>query len=194
MRAAVLVVAVLAFATPARAADEDAPWSPAKAGWVDVVATGFVGDGLRFNNPYRLATVLGSQARSLSRTAAYADLGAAMIVGDPERLAQGVALRTSIALEGVPQAVLAPSYLLLHRWGAWGAYGRAGVPLVLTPDVTWGLEGAAGALWFARAGVGLAAELVGDLFYGAGTREVAVPAYPVLSAQAGLWLSWEAMP
>jgi hypothetical protein len=82
----------------------------------------------------------------------------------------------------------------MHRWGAWGAYGRAGVPLVLTPDVTWGLEGAAGGLWFARAGVGLVAELVGDLFYGAGTREVAVPAYPVLSAQAGLWLSWEAMP
>jgi len=49
-------------------------------------------------------------------------------------------------------------------------------------------------VWFVRAGVGLAAELVGDVFYGAGTREVATPAYPVLSAQGGLWLSWEAMP
>jgi hypothetical protein len=45
-----------------------------------------------------------------------------------------------------------------------------------------------------RAGLGLAAELVGDVFYGAGTREVATPAYPVLSAQAGLWLSWEVLP
>jgi len=64
---------------------------------------------------------------------------------------------------------------------------------VLTPDTTWGLEAAAGGIWFARAGVGVAAELVGDLFYGAGTREVAHPAYPILSAQAGLWLSWEAL-
>jgi hypothetical protein len=68
------------------------------------------------------------------------------------------------------------------------------VPIVLTPDTTFGMEGAAGGVWFVRAGIGLAAELVGDVFYGAGTREVETPAYPVLSAQAGLWLSWEVLP
>jgi hypothetical protein len=113
--------------------------------------------------------------------------------GDPAVLAHGFAFRVSAAVEGVPQAVTTPAYLALRRWGPWGAYARAGVPVVLTPDLTWGLEGSLGGIWFARAGVGLAAELVGDLFYGAGTREVATPAYPVMSAQAGLFLSWEAM-
>ena len=165
-----------------------------KAGWMNAVATAFVGDGLRFNNPYRLSTVLGSQAQSLSRTAAYADLGAALLFADPAFLAHGPTLRISISLAGVPQSVLTPSYLALRRTGCWGVFARAGVPFVLTPEPTWGAEGGVGGIWFARAGLGVAAELVGDLFYGAGTREVATPAYPVLSAQAGLFLSWEAMP
>jgi hypothetical protein len=165
-----------------------------RGGWVALSATSFVGDGLRFNNPYRLSTVLGSSAESLSRTAAYVDLGGALLLGDPAAIAHGLAVRASIALEGIPQTVLTPSYLALHRWGPWGAYGRAGPTLVLTPDTTWGLEGAAGGMWFPFAGVGLVAELVGDVFYGAGTRDVQVATYPVLSAQAGLWLSWEALP
>jgi hypothetical protein len=196
MRAPAALLAIASLFLPATAsADEvDGAAAARKAWWVDVFATGFVGDGLRFNNPFRLATILGSQAQSLSRTATYADLGAAAVLGNPGFLAQGVALRASVALEGVPQSVLTPSYLVFHRWGAWGLYGRVGVPLVLTPDVTWGLEAGAGGIWFVRAGIGLVAEVVGDVFYGAGTREVATPAYPVLSAQGGLWLSWEAMP
>jgi len=189
------------FASRLCAADaEPGGWSsvaspaPARTPFlIDFTATTFVGDGLRFNNPYRLATVLGSNAQSLSRTASYADVGAAVSIGNPTLASHGIAVRASLALEGVPQTVLTPSYLLLRRFGAWGAYGRAGVPVVLSPDTTWGIEVAAGALWFARAGIGLAAEVVGDVFYGAGTREVATPAYPVLSAQWGLWLSWEAM-
>ena len=35
---------------------------------------------------------------------------------------------------------------------------------------------------------------VSDVFYGAGTRDVQVATYPVLSLEGGLWLSWEAMP
>jgi hypothetical protein len=178
----------------AYAAEEGHAPRGTKSGWFDVLATAYVGDGLRFNNPYRLATVLGSQAQSLSRTAAYADLGVAVLLGTPGFIAHGLALRTSLSLEGVPQAVVTPSYLGLHRWGPWALTARAGLPLVVSPDTTWGVEGAAGAIWFARAGIGVAAELVGDIFYGAGTREVATPAYPVLSAQGGLWLSWEAMP
>jgi hypothetical protein len=177
-----------------RAAEEGHAPPGTRSGWFDVSATAYVGDGLRFNNPYRLATVLGSQAQSLSRTAGYADLGAAIMLGSPGFFAHGLALRTSFSLEGVRQAVVTPSYLALHRWGAWAVTARAGFPYVVSPDATWGFEGAAGAVWFARAGIGLAAELVGDIFYGAGTREVATPAYPVLSAQGGVWLSWEAMP
>ena len=205
-RAAVRLAVVLvggplcaALASPALAADETSepparlpsvrrPWS------MSVFATAFVGDGLRFNNPFRLATQLGSDARSVSRTASYADVGAALALGDPASASHGLALRASVAVEGVPQAVLTPSYVLFRRWNAWAAYGRAGLPVVVTPDPTWGVEGAAGGVWFVRAGIGLAAELVGDLFYGAGTREVATPAYPVLSGQAGVWLSWEAWP
>jgi hypothetical protein len=182
----------------ARDADDNGGegWAPQgkKAGWLDVSATAFGGDGLRFNNPYRLATILGSNAQSLSRTAAYVDVGGAISIGDPATLAHGLALRASIAVEGVPQTVLTPSYLVLHRWGPWGVYGRAGPTIVASPDVTWGLEGAAGALWFVRAGIGLAAELVGDVFYGTGTNQVAVATYPVLSMEGGLWLSWEALP
>jgi hypothetical protein len=192
---AVLVTGLtLSFPRGARAADESHAPPGQKSGWVDLFATAFVGDGLRFNNPYRLATVLGSQAQSLSRTAAYTDLGGALLIGDPTFLAHGLVLRASLALEGVRQAVLAPSYMVLHRWTSWSVYGRAGAPIVLTPSRTFGVEGGAGAVFFVRAGLGVAAELVGDVFYGAGTREVATPAYPVLSAQAGLWLSWEAMP
>jgi hypothetical protein len=184
----------LALPVPVRAAEADSEPGSRRPWWVGLAATAFVGDGLRFNNPYRLSTVLGSQAQSLSRTAAYADVGASVVLGDPGELAHGFALRVSAALEGVPQSVLTPAYLVLHRWGPWGAYARAGLPLVLTPDPTWGLEGGLGGIWFVRAGLGLAAEVVGDVFYGAGTRDVATPAYPVLSAQAGLFLSWEAMP
>jgi hypothetical protein len=187
-----LFAAVLLAPVPALASDD--LWGPRKPGWADFVVTVFGGDGIRFNNPYRLSTVLGSQAQSLSRTATYADAGLTFLLSDPTRLTAGVALRTSFALEGVQQAVMTPSFLLLERWSRWGLYGRAGVPVVATPDMTWGLEGAAGAVLFLTAGIGVAAELVGDVFYGAGTREVAVPAYPVLSAQGGLWLSWEMLP
>ena len=82
--------------------------------------TAFGGDGIRFNNPYRLATVLGSQAQSLSRTASYADTGVALLLSDPTRLTAGFAVRVSFALEGVQQAVMTPSFLLLHRWSEWG--------------------------------------------------------------------------
>ena len=196
MRALAVLVTSLTLSLPAVAvaAEESNAPQGKKFGWFDVFATAFVGDGLRFNNPYRLATVLGSQAQSLSRTAAYTDLGAALLLGNPSFLAHGLVLRASVSLEGVSQAVLAPSYMGLHRVGPWAVYGRVGAPIVLTPDRTFGFEGGIGGVWFVRAGIGLAAEVVGDVFYGAGTREVATPAYPVLSAQGGLWLSWEVMP
>jgi hypothetical protein len=195
MRAFAALVTSLALSLPAAAnADESYAPTDRKGGWFDLFGTAFVGDGLRFNNPYRLSTVLGSQAQSLSRTAAYTDLGGAILIGNPAFLAHGLVLRVSVALEGVPQAVLVPSYMALRRFGPWAVYGRAGAPIVLTPDTTFGMEAGAGGVWFVRAGIGLAAELVGDVIYGAGTREVGTATYPVLSAQAGLWLSWEVLP
>jgi hypothetical protein len=186
---------VLSLTTRAGAAQaEDLPPIAQNSEPIDLSATAFVGDGLRFNNPYRLATVLGHTAQSLSRTAPYTDLGAAIAFGDPTRTANGISIRVSMALEGVPQAVLTPSYLLLRRFSDWAAYARAGADVVLTPDTTWGFNGAVGAIWFVRSGIGLVAEVVGDLFFGAATREVSQPTYPVLSGQGGLWLSWESLP
>jgi hypothetical protein len=190
MRAAV-ALAALAVASSARA-DESA--FATKPGYVQVFATTFVGDGLRFNNPYRLATPLGKDAESVSRTAIYSDFGLAATLGAPDGLQHGLALRWSLALEGVAQSVLVPSYFAWRRWRSFAVYGRAGLPVVLSPDATWGVEAGGGGVWFARAGIGVAAELVGDVFYGAGTREVATPAYPVLSAQLGAIVAYEVLP
>jgi hypothetical protein len=187
------IVFAALIAAPSVARAEEA-WVEPKPGYAQLFATAFVGDGLRFNNPYRLATPLGSDAESLSRTASYVDVGAAMTLGDPLGFQHGAALRMTASVEGVTQYVLTPAYLLWRRWRAWAAYARAGVPIVLRPNATWGLESGVGGVWFFRAGVGVAAEIVGDVFYGAGTREVARPAYPVLSGQLGLVVAYEVLP
>jgi hypothetical protein len=193
--AMVVVLAPGARAEDARPGSNEHGPDDAKPGYVQLMATTFVGDGLRFNNPFRLATPLGSSAESVSRTAAYTDLGVAATFGNPLGLLEhGLALRGTLAVEGVGQFVLTPAYLGWKRWRAWAAYGRFGVPIALTPEPTWGFELGAGAVWFARAGLGIAGELVGDLFYGAGTREVAHPSYPILSAQLGFVAAWEILP
>jgi hypothetical protein len=149
---------------------------------------------LRFNNPYRLATPLGDDAESLSLTAPYIDIGIAATFGHPLGIQHGVALRTSVAATGVGQVVITPSYVAWRRWRSLAAYGRAGTPLVLTPDVTWGLEAGLGATYFFFGGVGIAAEMIGDVFYGAGTRERATTTYPVLSGQIGFVIAYELLP
>jgi hypothetical protein len=165
-----------------------------KPGYVQLFATTFFGSGLRFNNPYRLATVLGDDAESVSRTATYVDIGIGATFGSPLGLQHGATLRTSAALQGVGQVVMTPSYLAWRRWSAFALYGRAGLPIVLTPDVTGGLEAGVGGTWFFLGGFGLAAEVVGDLFYGAGTRDAAVTTYPILSGQLGLVAAYEVLP
>lgn len=156
------------------------------------MVTLYGGDGLRFNDPFRLATPLGSTAESVSRTASYVDVGAAVTLGEPGSLEHGIATRVAIATEGVQQGVLTPSYLAwLRLRPSWAAYARAGLPLVISPDVTWGLEASLGGVWFFRAGLGITAEVVGDVFFGAGTREVRTATYPVLSGQLGFVVSYE---
>lgn len=54
-----------------------------------------------FNNPYRLATQLGEDARSVSLTATYADLGLGLAFGPPDGLQHGAAVHASFALAGV---------------------------------------------------------------------------------------------
>jgi hypothetical protein len=97
-----------------------------RPGYVQIFLTTFFGDGLRFNNPYRLSTPLGSNAESVSRTAPYIDLGLGATFGNPLGFQHGAALRTSAALSGVGQVVMTPSYLGYRRWSWLALYGRAG--------------------------------------------------------------------
>ena len=154
-----------------------------------------IGRGVRFNNPYRLATQLGEDARSVSLTATYADLGLGLAFGPPDGLQHGAAVHASFALAGVAQAVLTPSYLVAYRGPrAFMVYGRLGPSFVLTPDPTIGGEVAGGFAWFLTGKIAIAGELVFDLYYGAGTYEVGIATYPILSGQLGLLIDHEILP
>jgi hypothetical protein len=154
-----------------------------------------LGDGLRFNNPYRLATELGDGARNVSRTSAYFDLAASYAYGPQRGIAHGFSLHLSLGFEGVQQQVLTPSYLAeVRRSARLMLYGRLGTPIVLSPDPSFGFELAGGGGWFVTSRIAIAAELVGDLFYGAGTLERRTTTYPVLSGQLGLLFEQELLP
>ncbi|WP_437683288.1 hypothetical protein [Sorangium sp. So ce131] len=160
-----------------------------------VVATAALGTGLRFNNPYRLQTQLGGTAESLSLTAGYLDLGAAFSLGPADGVQHGGALRLSIALGGVPQEAVAPSYFIAYRGldRALG-YGRLGASILVEPDVNVGGELAVGLGYYLLAGVALSGEIVGNLFYGAATYEASYTVYPIVSAQLGLMIDYELLP
>jgi hypothetical protein len=154
-----------------------------------------VGRGLRFNNPFRLSEVLGDDAESLSLTATYLDLGAGMLFGPPDALQHGGVISLSIALEGVAQEVLSLSYATgLRLDEAWSLRARAGVPIVLEPDLNAGAEIGAGATYLFTGGVGVAAELVGSWFYGAAVWDRGATAIPLLSLELGLFLDYEVLP
>jgi hypothetical protein len=172
---------------------KDEPYA-IKSGYAQIFATAMTGTGLRFDNPYRLATPLGKDAESVSRTNAYVDLGLAMTFGNPLGFQHGAALRTTVGIEGVGQVVMAPSYFLWRRKGSLAAFGRLGVPIVVTPDPTWGFEASLGGVLYFLGGIGIVAEIVGDVFYGAGTRDTTIVTYPVLSGQLGLLGSFEVLP
>jgi hypothetical protein len=163
--------------------------------YLDMFGTVMFGDGLRFNNPYRLAHELGKTGESLSTTAAYADLAFAVTTGEPNGLQHGARLSWSFALEGVPQQVITPSYVALLRPDrSWLLYGWAGLPIVAEPDFNVGGELGVGGTWLLRAGLGATSALVLDGFYGAGTRETRAAFYPVVSGQVGLLVSYEVLP
>jgi hypothetical protein len=153
------------------------------------------GRGLRFDNPYRLQTELGSNAQSVSLSATYLDayLGAAF--GGAGPIFHGAVVHGSFATDGIPQEVVTPSYLLLVRPAPrWGVVGRVGLPIVIEPDANVGFEMAAGGQLYLTAAVGLSASLVGSLFYGAATLDTPRTAIPILSFEAGAFFDYEVLP
>lgn len=193
-------LAVVAFAPPARAKDEppgrlvDSSVTRERGTYLRPFATIGTGMGLRFNNPYRLATPLGETAESLSTTAPYLSLGGGVAFGDPTGWQHGPVMRWDFALTGVPQHILVPSWGAFRRGALLGGWTRFGLPILLSPDANMGIEVAAGVAWYVRAGVGVTAELLGDLVWGAATPDNKRPAYPVLSGQLGALIEWEKLP
>ncbi len=166
-----------------------------RGGYARVFGTLSGGRGLRFNNPFRLSDQLGAGAESVSATAPYFDMSANVTFGDPNGLQHGGAVHFAVALQGVGQQAFSFSYLMLHRGRSpLMLYGRLGVSLLTAPDFNAGAELAFGAAYFFTGGVGVTSELVGNLFYGAGTYEVAVTTIPVVSAQGGLIFDFEVLP
>ena len=163
--------------------------------YLDVASTMMFGDGLRFNNPYRLADQLGKSGESLSLTAPYVDFAIVVAGGRPSGLVHGGRLSWSIAMAGVPQSAVTPAYLAALRTGGhWLFYAWLGVPFLTAPDFNAGAELALAGTYFVRAGIGATAALVADAFYGAGTREARATFYPVLSAQLGISINYEVLP
>jgi hypothetical protein len=164
------------------------------AGYSHWFATLAIGRGLRFNNPYRLDRVLGSSAESLSLSATYADVAIGAALGQPSSLQHGAVLHLSVALEGITQEVLTPSYLLAYRPPAsWLLGVRLGAPVIIEPDLNVGVELGALATWRPLAGLGVYGELIYSLFAGAATREVNQTLIPVLALQLGLFGSYEVL-
>ncbi|MBI2393158.1 MAG: hypothetical protein HYV09_26470 [Deltaproteobacteria bacterium] len=201
--ASVGALAILAVTSPASASDEssgapgkivDSSVARERGTYLRPFATIGTGMGLRFNNPYRLATPLGKTAESLSTTAPYFSLGGGVAFGDPTGWQHGPVLRWDFALGGVPQHVLVPSWGAFRRGAVLGGWTRFGLPILLSPDANMGVELAAGMAWYVRAGVGVTAELLGDLVWGAATPDNKRPAYPVLSGQLGALIEWEKLP
>jgi hypothetical protein len=184
--ALVALASGLLLASEARA-EERAPY-------VHLVGAAAVGDSLRLNNPFRLPTPLGKTPESVSTAAPYLDLSLAILGGNPSGWQHGVWTHLSLALSGVPQQVLAPSYAALRRGAGWMAYGRAGLPVVLAPDANVGGELAFGGVYLLSGGLGLTAEAAGTAFYGAATREVSATLVPLLSLQLGVVVDFEALP
>jgi len=155
-----------------------------------------LGKGLRFNNPYRLASQLGDTPESLSLSATYYDLGLGLVHGPARGLSHGAAVHLSIAAQGVPQEVLSLSYTALERLdgGRTVLFARAGIPVILEPDLSGGLEAAMGAAYLITAGIGVQSELIGSLFYGAATPQSSVSTIPMLSLQLGLFVAYEVLP
>ncbi len=194
-----MLLVCLAFCPNVRADDramrQPGVLMPPRSSYVHFMIGAAIGDSIRFNNPYRLANQLGESAESLSRTPVYTTLSGLVTAGDPDGWQHGGALQWSRSLSGLPQHVVVPSYAVMQAaWRPWLAFGRVGAPVVLNPDPNLGIEVGLGAVYLLTAGLGLYAEWVGDLFYGAATWDRARTPIPLLSFQAGFAVDFERLP
>jgi hypothetical protein len=181
--------------SPAERAELFAKLSAPPKGYARFLAGLGVGAGLRFNNPYRLATQLGPTAESLSSTAPYTMLTLAAAFGSPDGLQHGAFASLSIALTGVDQAVLTPGYIMVYRGpNRLLGYARGGPAIILSPRANVGGELAVGGAFFLTGSLGLSLDLAANVFYGASTWEKKYPTYPVFSATAGLIVDFEVLP
>ncbi|HEX2878030.1 MAG TPA: hypothetical protein VHO25_00700 [Polyangiaceae bacterium] len=154
-----------------------------------------LGRGLRFNNPYRLQTELGDDSQSLSLTAPYLDLAVGALLGSPTTLQHGLAVNASFAIAGIRQEVVTPAYVaLLPLSSRWQLRGRLGLPIVLEPDASVGVELGVGAVFLVSAGLGFTAEAIGSLFPGAATLEETSTLIPIASLQLGVLVDYEVLP
>jgi hypothetical protein len=206
--ASVLALASLATSLHARAADGVGTFVgpdlgagvaatplPGDTSELRTFATLALGKGLRFNNPYRLATPIGDSPESVSFTAAYLDLGIGAAYGPVDGFQHGGELALGIATDGISQQVLGLSYVLVYPvLDDVLLRGRGGFPIVLGPDANIGFELAAGGAWLFTGGIGVTAELTGSLFYGAATLDKTTTAIPMLALELGLWLDYEVFP
>jgi hypothetical protein len=149
-----------------------------------------LGKGLHTNNPYRLGT-----AEPVGFTATYVDLGLGLVFGPPDGLEHGGRISLLTATDGIGQEVLDLSYVALLPLGQHAfVRGRAGMPIVLGPDSTVGLEAGVAGAWLFTGGIGASAELLGSLFYGAATPERSTTTIPVVAMQVGAWFDFEVLP
>ncbi|HSU38710.1 MAG TPA: hypothetical protein VLJ38_04050 [Polyangiaceae bacterium] len=166
--------------------------TPAAAGGPYVHTFGELafGKGVHTNNPYRLGS-----SDAFGFTATYFDLSLGVAFGPADGFQHGLQLSLLTATDGIAQQVLGIDYAALYPLGEHAIFrARAGVPIVLAPDATMGLEAAAGGAWLFLGGVGVSAELVGSFFYGAATPDRAKTAIPVFALQLGAWFDYEVLP
>jgi len=174
---------------------DDSTEVPNRGTYVHVLATASFGESLRFNNPFRLSNQLGSTGESISRTPLYLNLGAAAAMGNPNGAQHGLSLQWNYSLAGLPQHVITPGYLLLvDGFRPWLMFGRVGLPIVLNPEPNTGGELALGGAFMITAGLGVQAEIVGDIFYGAATWDKKMTVIPMLSLQIGIIADFEVLP
>ncbi len=164
--------------------------APPLGTYVHVFGELSLGKGVHTNNPFRLGT-----SDALGFTATYLDLSAGIAFGPPDSLQHGLQLSLLAATEGVGQQVFGMYYAALLPVGEHAILrGRAGLPIVITPDASMGLEAAAGGAWLFTGGIGASAELVGSLFYGAASPDRTKTAIPIIALQIGAWFDHEVLP
>jgi hypothetical protein len=188
------VVAALASGGGRSAAAEVASAVAIEPAPIDGLLSLAVGRGLRFNNPYRLERPLGDTAESVSLAATYLDIGAAVLFGERD-FRHGAAFAGDVALQGIGQLVLTPSYLAQFGLNdSLGLSGRVGVPIVVAPDTTLGLEAAVGSNLALAYGLGAQLELVGSVYFGAATDQTSITTIPMLSLQLGVFFEHRVSP